>query len=55
MGVAKVEVGNEFNIVHSDVFKALWPTLSDADKKEIKGQVLAFNYICSRIFLSNNS
>ena len=39
-GSTMVEVGNEFNIVHSDVFKELWKTLTDDDKHKIKGHVV---------------
>jgi hypothetical protein len=40
MGNATLEVGNEFNIVRSDMFKQLWKKLSEEDKTAIKEKMV---------------
>ena len=37
---AKLEVGNEFNLIRSEMFKKLWVTLVNKDKSDVKDKVI---------------
>lgn len=36
----KLEVGNQFSFIRSDMFKNLWRTLKDGDKSDIKNKMI---------------
>jgi len=50
LGNAVVEVGNEFNMVSSDMFKNLWVKLEESDKYNIKEKMLVLTTLAHVYF-----